>query len=158
MVQWVTRSTRSGGVTNSGERERTVPVGLVLGSSSRKLHGLSRKLSEGSDRAEVGGGGLITVGVLGRLWRVAGRSPELRASSGKPGAVRRGRQGRWPCMRVGFMATRGHDTGVGTGAAEGARGRACGRALGAFPSACPRRTRGGLLLPVFKALFGRLSV
>jgi hypothetical protein len=61
-------------------------------------------------------------------------------------------------MRVGFIATHGHDTGVGTGAAEGARGRACGRALGAFPSACPRRTCGGLVLPVFKGLFGRLSV
>jgi hypothetical protein len=41
---------------------------------------------------------------------------------------------------------------MGTRAAEGAR------ALGAFPSACPRRTRGGLLLPVFKGLFGHLSV
>jgi hypothetical protein len=61
-------------------------------------------------------------------------------------------------MRAGFLATRGHDTGVGMGAAEGARGRACERALGAFPSACPCRTRGGLLLPVFKGLFGRLSV
>jgi hypothetical protein len=27
MVQWVTRSMRSGGVTNFGEHERTVPVG-----------------------------------------------------------------------------------------------------------------------------------
>jgi hypothetical protein len=55
MVQWVTRSTRSGGFTNSGERERTVPVGLVLGSSSGKLHGLTMKLSKDSDRAELGG-------------------------------------------------------------------------------------------------------
>jgi hypothetical protein len=61
-------------------------------------------------------------------------------------------------MKEGFIATRGHDTGVGTRVAEGARGRACGRALGAFPSAYPRRTRGGLVLPVFKGLFGRLSV
>jgi hypothetical protein len=61
-------------------------------------------------------------------------------------------------MRAGFIATRGHDMGVGTGATEGARGRTCERALGAFPSACQRRTRGGLLLPVFKGLFGRLSV
>jgi hypothetical protein len=67
MVQWVTRSTCSGGVTNSGERDRTVPVGLVLGLSLGKLHGLSRKISEGSDRAEVGGSGLATVGALGRL-------------------------------------------------------------------------------------------
>jgi hypothetical protein len=67
MVQWVTRSTCSGGITNSGERDRTVPVGLVLGSSLGKLHGLSRKLSEGSDQAEVGRSGLATVGALGRL-------------------------------------------------------------------------------------------
>jgi hypothetical protein len=89
-VQWVTRSTRSGGVTNSGEHERTVPVGLVLGSSSGKLHSLSMKLSEGSNRVEVGGNGLATAGTLGRLWRVAGRSPELQASTGKLGAVQRG--------------------------------------------------------------------
>jgi hypothetical protein len=67
MVQWVTRSTCSGGVTNSGERDHTVPVGLVLGSSLGKIHGLSRKLSEGLDRAEVGGSGLAMVGALGRL-------------------------------------------------------------------------------------------
>jgi hypothetical protein len=67
MVQWVTRSMCSGGVTNSGEHDRTVPVGLVLGSSLGKLHGLSRKLSEGSDRAEVGGSGLATVGALWQL-------------------------------------------------------------------------------------------
>jgi hypothetical protein len=130
MVQWFTRSTCSGGVTNSRERERTVPAGLVLDSSLGRLHGPSRKLSEGSDRAEVGGSGLVTMVALGRLWRVAERSPELRAGSGRLGVVRRGRQGRWPCMRVGFIATREHDTGVGTGAAEGAQGRACGRALG----------------------------
>jgi hypothetical protein len=90
MVQWFTRFTCSGGFTNSGERDCTVPVGVVLGSSSGKIHDLLKKLSEGSDRAEVGGGGLITVGVLGRLWWVVGRSPELRASSGKLGGVRRG--------------------------------------------------------------------
>jgi hypothetical protein len=61
-------------------------------------------------------------------------------------------------MRAGFIATRGHDTGVGTGAAEGTRGHACGRALGAFLSAYPRRTRGGLVLLVFIGLFGHLSV
>ena len=49
MVQRVIRSTRSGGVTNSGEHDCTIPVGLVLGSSSGKLHGLLGKLSEGSD-------------------------------------------------------------------------------------------------------------
>jgi hypothetical protein len=90
MVQWITRSTCFGGVTNSGERDLTVPMGLVLGSSLGKLHSLPRKLSMGLDQAEVGRNGLATAGALGRLWRVAGRSPELRAGSGKLGAVRRG--------------------------------------------------------------------
>jgi hypothetical protein len=39
---------------NSGERDYTIPVGLVLGSRSSKLHGLPGKLSEGLDRADVG--------------------------------------------------------------------------------------------------------
>jgi hypothetical protein len=90
MVQRVTRSTRSGGVTNSGERERTVPVGLVLGSSSGKLHGLSRKLFEGRMERRWAGKGWSMAGALGRLWRVAGRSPELLASLGELGGVRRG--------------------------------------------------------------------
>jgi hypothetical protein len=90
MVQRVTRSTRSGGVTNSGEHDCTIPVGLVLSSSSGKLHGLLGELFEGSDRAEVGGNGMSTAGALRRLKRVVGRLPELRASSGKLGAVRRG--------------------------------------------------------------------
>jgi hypothetical protein len=67
MVQWITRSTCSGGVTNSDERDLTAPVGLVLNSSLGKLHGLPRKLFEGSDRAEVGGIGLVTVVALGWL-------------------------------------------------------------------------------------------
>jgi hypothetical protein len=57
MVQRVTRSTCSGGFTNSGERDHTVPVGLVLGSSSGKLNNLLRKLFEGLDRVEVDGKG-----------------------------------------------------------------------------------------------------
>jgi hypothetical protein len=69
---------------NSGERDCPVPVGLVLGSSSGKLHGLLGKLSEGSDRAEVDGKGFghggcpraalagrgEVAGVAGELWRV----------------------------------------------------------------------------------------
>jgi hypothetical protein len=47
-----------------------------------------------------------------------------------------------------------HGCGHG-GARAGARVWACS---GAFSSAYPRRTRGGLVLPVFKGLFGRLSV
>jgi hypothetical protein len=81
MVQRVTRSTCSGGFTNSGERDCTIPVGLVLGSSSGKLHGLLGKLSEGSDRAELGGkgfghGGCPRVALAGR-GEVAGAAGEL---------------------------------------------------------------------------------
>jgi hypothetical protein len=57
-VQRVTWSTCSGGFTNSGERDYTVPVVLVLGSSLGKLHGLMGKLSEGLDPTEVGGKGV----------------------------------------------------------------------------------------------------
>jgi hypothetical protein len=95
---------------------------------------------------------------LGRLWRVTGRSPELRASSGGLGAVRGRQRGSWSCTRVGFIAARGHGTSVARGrprARAGVRMRACSVA---FPSVCPRRTRGGLLLLVFNGLFGRLSV
>jgi hypothetical protein len=129
MVQRVTRSTRSGGFTNSGERDCTIPVGLVLGSSSGMLHGLLGSYPRAQIERGWAGKGLAMVVTLGRLWRVAGRSSELRAGSERLGAVRRRQWGRWSCMRVGFIATRGHGTGAGTGAAEGARGCACGRAL-----------------------------
>ena len=121
MVQRVTWSTCSGGFTNSGERDCTIPVGLVLGSSSGKLHGLLGKLSEGSDRAKVGRKGFGHDGcpraALAGHGEVAGAAGEL----GKVRHDAEGATGRRPCMRMGFIATRGHDTGVGTGAAEGAR-------------------------------------
>jgi hypothetical protein len=91
MVQRLTRSTCSGGVPNSGEHDYANPVARVLGSSSCKLHGLPGELSEGLDRAEEGGKGLATVVSLGR---VAVRSPELWASSGELGVVRRRQRGR----------------------------------------------------------------
>jgi hypothetical protein len=83
-VQRITRSTCSGGVPNSGEHDCAIPVGLVLGSSSSKLHGLLMKLSKGLDQAEegrkgVGHGGCPQVAlakrgevteVAGVLWRV----------------------------------------------------------------------------------------
>jgi hypothetical protein len=79
------------------------------------------------------GKGLATVVALRRLWRVAGRSPELRASSGELGVVRRRQQGRWSCTRVGFIAVRGHSTGMGTGVANHTRGRARQRRVCAWP-------------------------
>jgi hypothetical protein len=86
MVQGVTRSTCSDGFTNSGERDCTIPVGLVLGSSSGKLHGLLGKLSEGSDRAEVGGKGFGHGGCPRAA--LAGRG-EVTGAAGELGRVRR---------------------------------------------------------------------
>jgi hypothetical protein len=87
MVQSVTRSTCSGGFTNSDERDYTISVGLVLGSSSGKLHDLSMKLSEGSDRAEEGGKGVGHGGcpraAMAECGEVAGAASEL-------GRIRRG--------------------------------------------------------------------
>jgi hypothetical protein len=94
MAQRLTRSTCAGGVPNSGERDCAFPVAGVPGSSSGKLHGLLGKLLRGLDRAEEAGNGLAMVVVLGRLWRVAERSPELGASSGEFGAGQRMQRGR----------------------------------------------------------------
>jgi hypothetical protein len=72
---------------NSGEHGFTIPVTRVLGSSLCKLHGLSRKLSEGLDRAEEGGKGAGHGGcpraALAGCGEVAGAKGEL-------GGVRRG--------------------------------------------------------------------
>jgi hypothetical protein len=87
MVQRVTRSTCSDGFTNSGERDCTILVGLVLGSSSGKLHGLLGKLSKGSDRAKVGGKGFGHGGCPRAA--LAGRG-EVTGAAGELGRVRRG--------------------------------------------------------------------
>jgi hypothetical protein len=88
---------------------RSASYGKVLGSRWRLAslagHGRGRDYGE-----------LATVARLRRRRQVARRSPELRAGSGKLGAVRRGWQEGWSCMRVGFIATRRHDMGVGVGA------------------------------------------
>jgi hypothetical protein len=90
----------------------------------------------------------------GGLWRVAGRSPELWASSGELGVVRRRQRGRQPGSRTGFIAV----ARVWSRAAAGARGFAHGCALSALPSVSPRRTRGSLLLPWFNGGFEHHSV
>jgi hypothetical protein len=82
---------------------------------------------------------------LGRHWRVAGRSPELMAGSGKSGEVRRRQRGRQPSTGAGFIAV----ARAWSRAAAGARGFAHGRALSAPPDVSSRRTRGSLLLPWF---------
>jgi hypothetical protein len=112
MVQRVTRSTCSGGFTNSGERDYAIPVALVLGSSSGKLHGLPRKLSEGLDRAEVDGEGFGHGGCPRAA--LAGRGEVARAA-GKLERVRSGTEEATGKMAVhrGGLYSRG--TGVGTG-------------------------------------------
>jgi hypothetical protein len=125
-VQRVTWSTCSRGFTISGKRDYTILVGLVLGSSSGKLHGLLGKLSEGSDQAEVDmegfghggcpraalvGRGEVTgaAGELGRVWRDAGEA------TGKM------------VVHEGGLYSRSHARhGGGRGLA---RGCTCGRAL-----------------------------
>jgi hypothetical protein len=125
MVQWVTRSTCSGGFTNSGECDCTIPVGRVLGSSSGNLHGLLGKLSEGSNRAEVGGkgfghGGCPRAALVGR-GEVAGATGEL--GKGRHGAEEA--TGKMVVHEGGLYSRswaryrRGH--GGGQGRARGAR-------------------------------------
>jgi hypothetical protein len=126
MVQRVTRSTCSGGFTNSGERDYTIPVGLVLGSSSGKLHGLLGKLSEGSDRAEVDGKGF---GHGGCPRAVLAGHGEVTGVAGELGKVGRGAEEATGKMSVheGGLYSRSrarHRRGHG-----GGRGRARGRAL-----------------------------
>ena len=100
------------------------------------------------------GKGLATVVALGRHWRVAGRSPELMAGSGKSGEVRRRQRGRQPSTGAGFIAV----ARAWSRAAAGARGFAHGRALSAPSGVSPRRTRGSSLLPWFHDKFEHLSV
>jgi hypothetical protein len=52
----------------------------------------------------MAGEGLATVVVLGRYWRVAGRSPEATAGSGKSGEVRTRQRGKQPSAGAGFIA------------------------------------------------------
>ena len=90
MAHLVVRSTCGGGWPKSGEDNLTVSAGQGLGSSLERHHSLSGKLSKVSGEVGVLQEWLATVASLRRRRRVAGRLPELRASSGKLGAVRRG--------------------------------------------------------------------
>ena len=130
MVQRVTRSTCSGGFTNSDERDCTVPVGLVLGSSSGKLHDLLGKLSEGSDRAEVGEKGF---GHGGRPRAALAGRGEVAGAMGELGGVRRGTEdatGKTAGLWDGLYSR-------GAGVVTGGRGRAGVRAR-----ACSERAPG----------------
>jgi hypothetical protein len=89
---------------NSGEHGFAIPVTRVLGSSLSKLHGLTRKLSEGLDRTEedgkgAGHGGCTRVALAGR-GEVAGAKGWL----GELGTVRRRQWGRQSSTGTGFIA------------------------------------------------------
>jgi hypothetical protein len=102
----------------------------------------------------MAGEGLATGVVHGRHWRVAGRSPEATAGSGKSGEVRTRQRGKQPSAGAGFIAlARACSRG-----AAGARGFAHRRALSAPPGASMRRTRGWLRLPRFNGRFERHGV
>ena len=146
-MQGLTRSTCAGGFLNSGEHDWAIPVMRVPGSSLSKTHGFTRKLSEGLDRTEEGGRGAGHGGCSQAHWRVAGRSPELMAGSGKSGEVRRRQRGRQSSTRTGFIAV----AQAWSRAAAGARGFVHGRALSAPPDVSSHRTRGSLLLPWFNS-------
>jgi hypothetical protein len=92
-------------------------VARVLGSSSRKLHGISGKLSEGLDRAEEGGKGVGHGGCPRAA--PAGRG-EVAGAMGELGGVRRGTE-----EATGKAA--GHWDGLysrGASVVTGGRGRA----------------------------------
>jgi hypothetical protein len=85
-VQRVTRSTCSGGFTNSGERDCTIPVGLVLGSSSGKLHGLLGSYP----RAQIERRWAGWFGHRGRPRAALAGHGEVAGAAGELGRVRRG--------------------------------------------------------------------
>jgi hypothetical protein len=124
---------------------------LKLGQASRPPGEAIRGLgSSGGGREWSGHGGRPQAALT-----VTGRSPELRASSGDLGAVRRRQRGRWPCTRVGFIAAREHGTGVGTGVADHTRGRARQRPVRARPIRQGIEHVAAFVLVIFKRRLGR---
>jgi hypothetical protein len=126
-------------------------VTRVLGSSLSKLHGLTRKLSEGLDRTKEDGKGAGHGGCSRAA--LAGRG-EVAGANGGLGEVRRGTE-----EATGKAAE--HWDGLysrGAGVVTGAQGFAHGRALSAPPGVTLRRTRGSSLLPWFNGRFEHLSV
>jgi hypothetical protein len=79
-----------------------------------------------------------------------GRPRAALASSGELGTVRRRQRGRWSCTRVGFIAARGHGTGVGTGVADHTRGRARQRPVRARPVRQGIEHMAAFVLVIFK--------
>jgi hypothetical protein len=111
---------------NSGEHGFAIPVTRVLGSSLCKLHGLSRKLSEGLDRTEedrkgAGHGGCSRVALAGR--------GEVAGAKGGLGGVRRGTEEATGKAARHWDELYSHGAGVVTGGRgrAGVRARACSK-------------------------------
>jgi hypothetical protein len=109
---------------------------LKLGKASRPLEEAIRGLrSSGGGRDWFGHGGRPRAALAGRgevAWAAGWLRKARRGAEGATGKVAVHEGGLYSHSRA--WHGRGHG---------GGRGRACGRALGVFPSACPRRTRGG---------------
>jgi hypothetical protein len=154
MVQRVTRSTRSGGFTNSGEHDCTIPVGLVLGSSLGKLHGLLGKLSEGSDRAEVGGKGFGHSGCPREA--LAGRR-EVAGAAGELGRVRRGAEeatGKMAVHEGGLYSRSWARYGRGHGGGRPHAGARAAAARARLAGQTRHRARGSICSSHFQASIG----
>jgi hypothetical protein len=154
MVQRVTRSTRSGGFTNSGEHDCTIPVGLVLGSSLGKLHGLLGKLSEGSDRAEVGGKGFGHSGCPQEA--LAGRR-EVAGAAGELGRVRRGAEeatGKMAVHEGGLYSRSWARYGRGHGGGRPHAGARAAAARARLAGQTRHRARGSICSSHFQASIG----
>jgi hypothetical protein len=124
---------------------------------------VNRKMAQRLTRSTCVGGVLNSgehdcafpvAGVLGQLWRVAERSPELWASSGVLDAGQGMQRGRRLGTGASFIAV----ARAWSRAAADGRGFAHGLALSTPPSVSPRRTRVCLLLSWFNGRLEHLSV
>jgi hypothetical protein len=124
MVQRLTRSTCAGGFLNSGEHDCAIPVTRVLGSSLSKLHGLTRKLSEGLDQTKEDGKGAGHGGCSRAALAGCG---EVAGAKGWLGKVRRGTEeatGK-AAEHWGGLYSRGAGVVTGGRGRAGVRARAC---------------------------------
>jgi hypothetical protein len=124
MAQRLTRSTCTGGVSNSGEHDCAFLVAGVPGSSLGELHGLLGNLSRGLDRAEegrkwFGHGGCLRAALAGR-GEVAGAMGELRGVGRWTRDATGKKVGHW-----GGLYSRGAGVVTGGRGRTGVRARAC---------------------------------
>jgi hypothetical protein len=119
---------------HSGEHGFAIPVTRVLGSSLSRLHGLTRKLSEGLDRMEEDGKGAGHDGCSRAA--LAGRG-EVAGANGGLGEVRRGTEEATEKAAEHWDGLYSRGVGMVTGGRgrAGVRARACSkRAPGCQPA------------------------